>query len=194
MFPSSHDITPGNVVGCLTALRCLIIVGNRMLVVSKPHLDCIKRFCEMFRPYRRRILLRFSIGACDDRILSYWEPNAPGYEERKASLKYAYNADFRTSVSVEPMLDSANIDMLIGDLSPYVTHSIWIGTMNKFWQFDRGTDMVLRQAINRIQQGQMDIIIKQIYQHHKDNPLVRWKKEIKKIVGIPVSKQNGLDV
>ena len=112
-FLSSHDITPNNLEGCLTALRCLIVVGNKMLVVSKPHLDCIKRFCEMFRPYRRRILLRFSIGACDDRILSYWEPNAPSYDERKACLEYAYNADFRTSVSVEPMLDSANIDLLI---------------------------------------------------------------------------------
>ena len=194
MFPSSHDITPGNVVGCLTALRCLIIVGNKMLVVSKPHLDCIKRFCEMFRPYRRRILLRFSIGACDDRILSYWEPNAPGYEERKASLKYAYNADFRTSVSVEPMLDSANIDILISELIPYVTHSIWIGPMNHLGRFEKGKDMVLKQATNRVRQGQMDTIIRQIYKRHKDNPLIRWKKEIKKVVGIPVSKISGLDI
>ena len=194
MFPSSHDITPGNVNGCLTALRCLIVVGNRMLVVSKPHLDCIKRLCKMFRPYRRRILLRFSIGACDDRILSYWEPNAPSYAERKACLQYAYFSDFRTSVSVEPMLDSANIDLLVEDLSPYVTHSIWLGTMNKIWQFDKNADMALKQAINRINQGQMEMIIKQIYQRHKNNPMIRWKKEIKKIVGIPVPKQNGLDI
>jgi len=194
MFPSSHDLTPGNIEGCLTALRCLIVVGNRMLVVSKPHLDCIKRFCEIFRPYRRRILLRFSIGACDDRILSYWEPNAPSYKERKACLEYAYNAEFRTSVSVEPMLDSANIDILISEFSPFVTHSIWIGTMNHLGRFEKGTDMVLKQAVNRIRQGQMDIIIKQIYERYKNNPMIRWKKEIKKVVGIPVSKINGLDI
>ena len=194
MFPSSHDLTPNNLNGCLTALRCLIVVGNKMLVVSKPHLDCIKKFCELFRPYRRRILLRFSIGACDDRILSYWEPGAPSYDERKACLKYAYNADFRTSVSVEPMLDSANIDLLVEDLSPYVTHSIWVGTTNHLVRFDKGTDMVLRQATNRIRQGQMDIIIKQIYERYKNNSLIRWKKEIKKVVGIPVSKKNGLDI
>ena len=156
MFPSSHDITPNNLDGCLTALRCLIVVGNKMLVVSKPHLDCIKRFCKMFRPYRRRILLRFSIGACDDRILSYWEPSAPSYAERKACLQYAYFSDFRTSVSVEPMLDSANIDLLVEDLSPFVTHSIWIGTMNHLGRFEKGTDMVLKQATNRIRQSQTD--------------------------------------
>ena len=194
MFSSSLDITPNNLDGCLTALRCLIVVGNRMLVVSKPHLDCIKRFCEIFRPYRRRILLRFSIGACDDRILSYWEPNAPSYKERKACLEYAYNAEFRTSVSVEPMLDSANIDILISEFSPFVTHSIWIGTMNHLGRFEKGTDMVLKQAVNRIRQGQMDIIIKQIYERYKNNPMIRWKKEIKKVVGIPVSKINGLDI
>ena len=193
MFPSSHDITPNNLNACLTVLKCLLVVGNKMLVVSKPHLECIKAFCELFRPYRRRILFRFTIGACDDRILSYWEPNAPCYEERKACLEYAYNADFRTSVSVEPMLDSANIDILISELSPYVTHSIWIGKMNHLGRFEKGTYMVLKQATNRIRQGQMDIIIKQIYERYKNNPLIRWKEEIKKIVGIPLSRQNGLD-
>ena len=137
--------------------------------------------------------MRFSIGACDDQILSFWEPNAPNFEERKQCLKYAYKADFRTSVSVEPMLDSANIDILISELSPYVTHSIWIGKMNHLGRFEKGTDMVLKQATNRIRQGQMDIIIKQIYERYKNNPLIRWKEEIKKIVGIPLSRQNGLD-
>lgn len=194
MFPSSHDITPNNLNACLTVLKCLLVVGNKMLVVSKPHLDCIKAFCKMFRPYRRRILLRFSIGACDDQVLSFWEPNAPNFEERKQCLEYAYKADFRTSVSVEPMLDSANIDILINELSPFVTHSIWIGKMNHLGRFDNGSDMALKQATNRIRQGQMDIIIKQIYERYKNDPLIRWKKEIKNIVGIPVPKQNGLDI
>ena len=182
MFPSSHDITPNNLEGCLTALRCMIIFGNKMLVVSKPHLDCIKRFCEMFRPYRRRILLRFSIGACDDQILSYWEPNAPVYDERKECLSYAHRSGFQTSVSVEPMLDSANIDTLIGELLPYVTHSIWVGKMNHLGRFGKVSDAVLRQSINDIKHGQTDAKIKEIYQRHKDNPMIKWKKEIKKIV------------
>jgi hypothetical protein len=95
---------------------------------------------------------------------------------------------------VEPMLDSANIDILISELSPYVTHSIWIGTMNHLGRFEKGTDMVLRQAIDTIRQGQIDAIIKAIYRRYKDNSSIKWKKGIKKVVGIPIPKQNGLDI
>jgi len=194
MFPSSHDITPNNLNACLTVMKNLLVVGNKVLVVSKPHLDCIKAICQMFGSFKDQILFRFSIGACDNRILSYWEPNAPSYNERKQCLIYAHKAGFQTSVSVEPMLDSANIDTLIGELLPYVSDSIWIGKMNHLGRFGKGTNMVLKQAFNSIRQGQMDTIIRQIYQRYKDNPLIRWKKEIKKVVGIPVSKINGLDI
>jgi DNA repair photolyase len=194
MFPSSHDITPNNITACITKLTNLLIPGNRVLVVSKPHMECIEKICELLRDFKSQILFRFTIGACDDRVLSYWEPNAPGYNERKQCLIYAYRAGFKTSVSVEPMLDSANIDTLIGELLPYVTHSIWIGTMNHLGRFGKGSNMVLRQAIKKIKRGQTDAIIKAIYQRHKDNPLIKWKKEIKKVVGIPIPKQNGLDI
>jgi hypothetical protein len=92
------------------------------------------------------------------------------------------------------MLDSANIDILIGDLSPYVTHSVWIETMNHLGRFGKGSDMVLQQATEKIKRGQTNSIIKSIYRRYKDNPMIRWKAEIKKVVGIPVPKQNGLDI
>ena len=85
--------------------------------MSKPHLDCIQAICQQFGDYREKILFRFTIGACDDTVLSFWEPGAPTYAERMASLQYAYEQGFQTSVSVEPMLDSANIDQLIAELS-----------------------------------------------------------------------------
>ena len=194
MFPSSHDITPNNLDACLTVLKTLLVIGNRVLVVSKPHLECIMAICKSLKPYKRRMLFGFTIGACDDRILSYWEPNAPRYDERKQSLIYAHKAGFRTSVSVEPMLDSANIDTLISDLSPYVTHSIWIGKMNHLARFGKGSDMVLRQAVDNIERGQSREMIKSIYERHKDNPLIRWKKEIKKVVGIPLAEKPGMDI
>ena len=102
--------------------------------------------------------------------------HAPGYDERKECLSYAHRSGFQTSVSVEPMLDSANIDILIGELSPYVTHSIWIGKMNHLGRFGKGSDKVLQQAIKEIKRGQTDSIIKSIYGRHKDNPMIRWKK------------------
>ena len=194
MFPSSHDITPISVDPCLQVLKNLLKAGNRVLVVSKPHISCIERICEELVEYRNDILFRFTIGAQDDKILSYWEHNAPCYAERRASLIHAYDQGFKTSVSVEPMLDSANIDALISDLSPYVTDAIWIGTMNHLGRLEKGSDMVLRQAIAMIQGGQTDASIRAIYSRHSDNPLIKWKKEIKKVVGIPIPKQNGLDI
>ena len=194
MFPSSHDITPNNLNACEIVLDRLLNAGNRVLVVSKPHLTCIESLCTLFKWHRENIIFRFSIGATDAAILSYWEPNAPAYDERKKCLEYAYSAGFRTSVSVEPMLDSANIDGLISDLSPYVTDAIWIGKMNHLGRLEKGSDMVLRRAIETIGLGQTDSVIKAIYQRYKDNPLIKWKKEIKKVVGIPIPKINGLDI
>lgn len=194
MFPSSHDITPIHLDACITKLKNLLIPGNRVLVVSKPHMECIEMICELLWDFKSQILFRFTIGACDDRILSYWEPNAPAYAERKQCLRYAFNAGFQTSISVEPMLDSANIDALVSELLPYVTHSIWIGKMNHLEGFRKGSDMVLRQAIDRIKRGQTNRIIKSIYRRYKDNPMIRYKAEIKKIVGIPLADKPGMDI
>ena len=92
------------------------------------------------------------------------------------------------------MLDSANIDSLIGDLLPYVTDSIWIGKMNHLRRFGKGADAVFQQAIERIRRGQTDSIIKLIYRKHKDNSMIKWKAEIKKVVGIPLAKKEGMDI
>ena len=194
MFPSSHDITPNNRNACEIVLGRLLDAGNKVLVVSKPHISCIESLCILFQYYVENIIFRFSIGACDDRILSYWEPNAPCYAERKQCLVHAYHAGFKTSVSVEPMLDSTNIDALISDLSPFVTDAIWIGTMNHLGRLEKCSGKVLRQAIGKIRQSQTDSAIKAIYQRHKGNPMIKWKKEIKKVVGIPIPKRNGLDI
>lgn len=174
MFPSSHDITPTNLNACMTVLGKLLEAGNEVLIVSKPHLDCIRAICDEFESFRNildvfegyhryRMVFRFTIGACDDRILSLWEPNAPKYAERKAALKYAYKADFQTSVSVEPMLDSANIDALVSDLLPYVTDAIWIGKMNHIGRLSKHVNGQIRKALKQIETGQTDHIIKSIY-------------------------------
>jgi DNA repair photolyase len=194
MFPSSHDITPTNLGACMAVIKNLLDTGNRVLVVSKPHLECIRAICERFDPFKDRILFRFSIGACDDRVLSYWEPNAPGYDERKQCMMYAYLAGFQTSVSVEPMLDSANIDALVSDLLPHVTDAIWIGKMNHVGRISNHANGRIRSALQQINAGQTDSIIKAIYERHKANPQIKWKKEIKKIVGIPVATVPGLDI
>ena len=154
------------------------------------------------------MLFRFTIGATNDEILSFWEPNAPSYNERKQSLKYAFDAGYKTSVSVEPMLDSEHTEELANDLSPCVNHSIWIGTMQHFWYMDTDENSVkteagilrtrqnteyygavqaqkIREAIEKIKQGQSVESLKQIYNKLKGNPLVKWKWHIKEAVGLP---------
>jgi DNA repair photolyase len=135
-----------------------------------------------------------TIKACDDRILLYWEPNAPTYDERKVSLIYAFESGFQTSVSVEPMLDAPNIDILIIELLPYATDAIWIGKMNHLGRLEKNADLAMKRAIVKVRYDQTDSAIKSIYSRHRDNPMIKWKKEIKKVVGIPFANRNGMDM
>jgi len=193
MFPSSHDITSGNFDPCMVVIENLLLVGNELLIVSKPRLACIRAICNGFKAYRDKIIFRFTIGACDDEVLSFWEPNAPNYEERKASLKHSFEAGFETSVSVEPMLCAAGVLDLVKDLEPFTTNSIWIGKMNHLKSIQIDDDETL-EAVRVIEDGQSDENIWEIYSKLKDNPLVKWKDSIKKVVGIEAPAEAGLDI
>jgi DNA repair photolyase len=194
MFPSSHDITPGNFDVCMVVIEKLLSAGNELLIVSKPRLTCIQPICERFGAFKDKIIFRFTIGACDDEILSFWEPNAPAYEERKDSLKYAFEAGFDTSVSVEPMLCAEGVVELVKDLETFVTNSIWIGKMNHLKQNIPIVDDQISEAIRVIEDGQRDENIFKIYSELKNIPLVRWKESIKRVVGIEPPSEAGLDI
>jgi hypothetical protein len=66
--------------------------------------------------------------------------------------------------------------------------------MNHLGRFGKVSDMVLQQEIKKIKRGQTNNIIKSIYRRYKDNPMIRWKKEIKKVVGIPLAEKPGMDI
>ncbi len=192
MFPSSHDITPRNLLPCLIVMGKLLKAENRVLVVSKPHLECIAAICRAFKDYRSQILFRFTIGAQDNDMLSFWEPNAPRFEERKAALEHAFHHGFETSVSVEPMLDSDHIEDLVHELLPSVTDAIWIGLMNHIKRI-KVEDEAVKNALQKIAEKQSVERIKTIYEALRGNPKVKWKHHIKKIVGIPLAEKAGLD-
>jgi DNA repair photolyase len=194
MFPSSHDITPGNFDACFTVLEKLLVRGNEISIVSKPRLECIKRICHSFIDYRDRILFRFSITAMNDELFTFWEPGAPGYAERKDALVYSVFSGFGTSASVEPMLDSENVVQLVEDLVPYVTDAIWIGKMNHIRKNIQIDSPELEEAVRRIEEGQTDDRIKVIFGELKDNPQIKWKGGIKKIIGIEPPDVPGLDI
>jgi DNA repair photolyase len=192
MFPSTHDILPQFLKPSLTVIGKILEAGNRLLIVSKPHLECIQAICREFAGYRDEVLFRFTIGAMDNTILEYWEPGAPSFQQRLASLKYAYQDGFATSVSCEPMLDSQQVAELFHTLAPYVTDSIWIGKLNGIdYRVEPGTDP---QAVQRIRDGQTDRRVRAIYAALKDEPKVKWKESFKKVLGLELARAPGLDI
>ncbi len=194
MFPTTHDILPENLEACIHVLRGLFKAGNRVLLVSKPHLVCIRELCKEFSAYKEKLLFRFTLTARDSSILEFWEPGAPAYAERIESLCYAFNEGFQTSVSIEPMLDTGDVVDMVKELLPCVNHSIWLGKMNKI---DERVQIDSDQAVlfvERIKAGQLDEEIFRIYSELKDEPLIRWKESIKAVVGIEPAGEAGLDI
>ena len=191
MFPTTHDITPEFLDPCMDVIGKLLAAGNRLLIVSKPHLECIGAICERFGQYREQILFRFSIGAVTDSILRYWEPGATLYRERWACLLSACRCGFGTSVSCEPLLDATRAVELFRELKPYVTDTVWLGKLNHIdTRVIPGTDP---GEIARIKAGQTDASIRRIYGQLKDEPKVRWKESFKKVLGLKLAEDAGAD-
>ncbi|MGE5621180.1 MAG: hypothetical protein ACM3U0_01270 [archaeon] len=189
MFPSSHDIRPEHLEESLTFLQHILEAGNKVLIVSKPFLRCIQAICERFKAYTVQIVFRFTIGSTDDNVLKFWEPNAPSFNERLEALRWAFNAGFTTSVSCEPMLDN-KIERVIDAVTPYVNETIWLGKANHLLgEKGRGrlemNGVALPEVVARAEeliQWQSDENILALYDKYKDNPMIRWKDSVEKVV------------
>lgn len=193
MFPTAHDISEDNLDAAMQVVGNLLDTGNHVLIVSKPSVSCIERMCDRFYQFRDHILFRFTITARDDTILNFWEPGAPGYRERLDSLEIAFTKGFATSISVEPMLDADDIEGLVAELSKFVTHSIWIGKMNKIDERVTVDNEQMAGEVTRIKAEQTEYGIKALYDSLKDHPLIRWKESIKQVVGLELLTESGLD-
>lgn len=201
MFPTTHDITEANVEVCADAIERLLLAGNEVLVVSKPKLSVIERLCwrlRVWRPGHRTgipagegmVTFRFTIGSQHNDVLRLWEPGAPSFADRFLALGFAYEYGWRTSVSIEPMLDSSVGDVvaLVGIVSPLVTDTIWLGLMNHrtFRLKLNGHDPssgALHDALMRMV-GTPDQI-RALYDELRGNPKARWKDSIKTMLGLP---------
>lgn len=194
MFPAAHDIVAENLQASLQVISGLLKAGNRVLVVSKPAVSCVRKICTEFYQQREQLLFRFTITARDSKILSFWEPGAPAYAERLDSLQLAFASGFETSVSIEPILDLGDIEPLIAEIEPYVTHSIWLGKMNRIEERVGIDSRAMEMEVERIRSEQSDGRIDTLYRRLKDNPLLRWKESIKQVVGLPLAAESGLDI
>jgi DNA repair photolyase len=174
MFPSSHDIVdkPEIKEACFVVIGRLLEAGNRLLVTTKPKLSITKNIIDRFYPFKEQLQFRFTITSLDNQLLSFWEPNAPTYEERFESLKYAYENEFKTSVSIEPFLDYAP-QTLVFTLSPFVTESIWLGPMNYISQNCVFPEE--KQLYAEIRKRYTVSRLREIYEELKDFPLIRFK-------------------
>ncbi len=184
MFPTTHDITCANLSQYCCVLRKLLDAGNRVLIVSKPHLDCIKFICAGFEEHRARILFRFTIGSSSNDILRFWEPGAPSFGERLGCLKYAYRKGFATSISCEPFLDPL-VDYLYEVLIEYVTESFWIGKLNHFEtrvNLDGISKEDIETYVEPLRRALSDAVVLGMYEMMKGRPLIQWKDSIRKVI------------
>ncbi len=192
-FPTSHDITPENLNDYLTVLGKLLKAGNEILIISKPNFECIKSICQASAFFKDKNLFRFTITAKTPEISNFWEPNAPAYEERIQSLKYAFDNGFQTSVSMEPMLEFPRVQEMVEEMMPYITDALWFGKMNHIKVFD-SPDEKLKEELKKVEDGQSDENIKHLYSIYKDDLKIKWKLAFKELLGIPFPPAPGMDV
>lgn len=184
MFPSTHDITPEFLDESLFFIAKIVNAYDKVLIVSKPRLECIEKICDEFQNSKSKILFRFTIGSSNSETLKFWEPGASLFRERLESLKYAHDHGFATSVSCEPMLDG-NIDDVINQVLPYVTDSIWIGTMNKAQarlKINGAWNDEVRQKLEELKATWTDEKIKNLCERYENTPTIKWKESISKII------------
>ena len=185
MFPTTHDITPTNLSACIQKLTLLLAPGNEGVIVTKPHFECIEVLCKVLPMFKDQFIYRFTIGSSSSKTLRFWEPGAPDFEERLASLKYAHSKGYQTSVSCEPMLDD-NIQDVVEQVMPYVTETVWIGKPNMLknrLSMNGHNDEETMARAEELMQSLSDQYIWDLYGRYKDNPKIRWKDSISKIVG-----------
>lgn len=182
MFPTAHDITDATVDAYIRVAKLIVEAGNHLLIVSKPKLDCMKEVLSALDDYKAQIMCRFTIGTTDRVVAKFWEPGAPSPEERIEALSLARSLDFRTSVSAEPLLgDAETAESVLAAVRPFVTH-VWIGKMNMPQLRCGIDDPAVASAVMAIEQLQSDEAVLAMHARFKDDPLVRWKDSVKKVV------------
>lgn len=198
MFPTSHDINPAVVGKCTEYIRKHLDHGNELLIVTKPHYEAVRYMVRDLSSHpdaKRLILFMMTMGSSDTETLKFWEPGAPSFSKRFTALRCAYDAGFKTSVLAEPMLDD-NPEDLITIVRAFVTDAIWLGLMNMS-KSRLSTNVAGNETILRVEHlliTQSPSWVMALYSKYKDDPLIKWKKSIKKIVGLAVPTERGLNI
>ena len=158
------------------ALTKLLRNGNDVLITTKPRLTVIKKIDQLFHEYSNHVQFRFTITSNNERLIEFWEPNAPSFEERMRSLRYAFSNEYKTSVSIEPFLDY-NPRALAEMVERYSTESIWIGKMNYIRRHGlRKQELSFYKAVRA---NYAIYHLKEIYEALREYPKIRFKDSIR---------------
>ncbi len=183
MFPSAHDLTPFNIEAYIRVAKLMLAAGNKLLIVSKPRLECIARVVEELAEYKAAIMFRFTIGTMDAAVAAHWEPGATSPMERIEALKLAFEAGYRTSVSAEPLLGGLNTAKAVLDaVRPYATDSVWVGKMNKIRTRVDLSELENLARAQEIEWAQTDAEVLNMVLALDDDPQIRWKDSIKEVI------------
>ncbi len=183
MTPTAHDITPFNVDAFIRVTTLMLEAGNRLLIVSKPHLECVRKMVVAYQKYRAFILFRFTIGTTDSAIAAHWEPGAPQPAERLASLRLAHDSGYQTSISSEPLLGGLDTARCVLDaVRPWTTDTVWIGLMNRIRSRVDMSVPANAAHVEAIERAQSDVEVMRMVAALKADPLVRWKDSIGKVI------------
>ena len=177
-FPVDHDIFPQILDECIEVLGKLLRAGNDVLITTRPRLACIQAIGPAAAYFKDRIVFRFVIGADDSRVLSFWEPGAPGFEERRESLAWAYEAGFRTSAAVTPMLVAPRIADLLAGIRPFISEEIWLGTMHQVDAIENWSQIDgFERQLELIRSFQAPKPMATVHEAFRSDPLVKWTPE-----------------
>jgi len=200
MFPTQHDITRTNVELCAPVIVSMLEAGNNVLLVSKPRLEVVSYLEGKLSKFKSQILWRFTIGSMNDKTLAFWEPGAPTFNDRYLSLTFLSWRGYKTSVSMEPMLDLREDDIVatVEKLQEDVTDAIWLGKMNHAEDRLKANGVwdkpMVPEMMNDLLASQEDDRIWALFERLKKNPKVKWKNSIKQIVGLELAEETGLDI
>ncbi len=191
MFPTSHDIflEEPYFSACITVLKKILNEGNTVLITLKPQLEVVKKLSTIFDNFKQKITFRFTIGSINSEVLKLFELNAPSFEERLESLKYATHHGFHTTVSIEPLLDFTPNE-LIKKISPHLSPlnyekdhgTIWIGLLKKQYI---PKSLRIRKLKEYLEKITPKLKFEHVYQYYKEfynNPTIKWKESILKMM------------
>jgi len=191
MFPTSHDITENNLEECCELARSMIRAGNEVLIVSKPAPErmaaLLGELLQERADARELVTLRYTITSLlDYKTSQFWEPNAPLPEERRQALREAFEQGWTTSVSMEPLLDARNVDVMVQRLDPFVTDTIWVGNCRDLKQRTAWTLTGDEPGLALLQEDQAEATMLGVYERLKNNPKIRWKDSYTKVLQLIV--------